>query len=182
MAMFNGASVGTVEFDFTDFGMPDQKGVIPEPSRHLMSDVMDEVQEVFRKVRGEDVDPDDIDNVKEALDRVGEEYSRGLDIGEMTDALVVPIARLCGNVPQYKTEIEDGEEIQVLVGWDQSGGHPTYDAIDALGFRIFLAFMSYVMEQMTSPEASSAGSRRASTTNTPPTPIRQRQIRQLRKR
>ncbi len=182
MAMFNGASVGTVEYDFADFGMPEESGFIPEPSRHLMSDVMNEIQEVFRKVRGEDIDPDDLDDVREALDRVGDEYSRGMDIGEMTDALVIPVARLCGNVPQYETQTIDGEEQDVLVSWDESGGKPSFTAIDKLGFRIFLAFMGYVMEQMTSPEASSAGSRRASTTNTPRSTSTTRNIRQLRKR
>ena len=181
MAMFNGASVGKVEFDFTDFGI-DERGIIPEPSRHLMAEVLEEVQDIFRRVRDEEIDSEDIDDVRDALDRLGEDHARGMDVGEMTDALLVPVGKLCGNVPRYETQPDpenEGETIQVLVGWDQSGGRPTYDAIEKLGFRIFLAFMSYAMEQMTSPEASSGESPQNSTT---PTRRETRQIRRLTKR
>lgn len=183
MAMFNGESVGTVEYDFTDFGYPEDKGRIPEPSRHLMADVMDEIQAVFKRLRGEDVDPEDREAVAAALDRVGDEYAQGMDIGDMTDGLLIPVARLCGNIPKYETQPDTdnpGETIEVIVSWDESGGHPKYSSIEGLGFRIFLGFMSYCMEQMTSPEASSGGSGQSSavTTKRPPT----RQIRKLQRR
>lgn len=159
MAMFSIEEVGTIEYDFNGWGIPDS-GRIPEPSRHVVSKVMKTVQEIFATKRQEDFDPEDHEAVKNALENLAAEEAQGIDIGEMTDALIDPLAELCGGDPNN----------------NYVGAKPSRDSIDRLPFRILMGFMSYVLAQVTDPEVSTAGSRnssqpsiRRSTSNTTPT-------------
>lgn len=137
MPKFDSGSLGgDLEYDFTGYGHPEIKGVVPEPSRFAAKRFFKEVQGVMKSLdiapdkERDTTSPDEIVQVMNAVD--DEEMFDKLTEG-ITDAL----ARLCG-----------GQETPE--GW--VGGSPTHSQLTALGYRPFMGFFGYLMGNLMNPE------------------------------
>lgn len=139
MPKFDASSVGEVEYDFTGWngvkgsafeGRPiDDKGVIPEPSRHLVSVTMSRVTQAFKSMDiAEDVE-ETPEGIAKAMEKINDEET----FMKMGDELTEAIVELCD-------------------------GSPRRESIEALGWRKFMAFFGYVMGELMSPEVGNAGS------------------------
>ena len=142
MPKFDGRSLGgDLQYDFTDFGHPDIKGVVPEPSRFAAKRFFKEVQQSMKSLQLVDEDapdsasPDDIVKVMNSID--DEEM-----FDKLTDGITDARARLCGAEYQNDT-------------W--MGGSPTHSQLTALGYRPFMGFFGYLMENLMNPELQASG-------------------------
>lgn len=142
MPKFDSTMFSEVEYDFSGFRSTKtgeyltDKGVIPEPDRHLVGSTMKRVSEAFKKMKRSDANVESLPDeptpaeVKKALDSLSDEDME--NFSEMADEMVQVIADFCQ-------------------------GHPTYESLDALSWPKFMAFFGYLMEHMLSPEASTPG-------------------------
>lgn len=132
MPKFDASTIGDVEYDFTVWkgcrgshyeGRPiDDKGIVPEPSRDLVSRTMKAITAAFKE--------NDINNVDENPDsvvKVMEKLEDDAMFMKLSDELLDAIAELCD-------------------------GAPTRDSLESLGWRRFMAFFGYVMRELMSPE------------------------------
>jgi hypothetical protein len=134
MPEFNGKSLGgDLRYDFSDFGHPDIKGVVPEPSRFAVKKFLRDVQAAFKSLKlaaddaPEQASPDDIVNTMNKID--DEEL-----FDKLTESITDALAELCG-------------------------GSPTRDQLERLGYRPFMGFFGYLMENLMNPELSRPGIR-----------------------
>lgn len=139
MPKFDASSFSDVEYDFTgiksakDGNYIDDKGVVPEPSRHLVAETMSAISTAFNEMKlagkemSENPSPDE---VVEAMNSLGDEDAKAFE--HMADTLVEVLADFCQ-------------------------GSPRLDSLDALPWNRFMAFFGYLMEHMLSPEASVPG-------------------------
>lgn len=133
MPKFDATSVGDVEYDFTGWkgvkgsafaGQPiNDKGVIPEPSRHLVSQTMSRVTAAFKSLDSNT----DVDETPEAIAAAMEKINDEETFEKMGDELTEAMAELCD-------------------------GSPSRESLEALGWRKFMAFFGYVMGELMSPE------------------------------
>ena len=137
MPKFDGDSLGgDLAYDFTAYGLPEVRGVVPEPSRFAAKRFFKEVQQVMKsldvaKSEGDTTSPDEIVEVMNAID--DEEM-----FDKLTDGITDALARLCGG------EKSENDE------W--SGGSPTHRQLTALGYRPFMGFFGYLMQNLMNPE------------------------------
>lgn len=162
MPTFNGNSLGgDLAYDFTDYGHPDIKGVVPEPSRFAAKKFFKDVQTVMKSLslvdenEGDQASPDQIVQVMNAVD--DEEM-----FDKLTDGITDCLARLCGaeELPD-STVIGDGTGKTVWIG-----GSPSHAQLTALGYRPFMGFFGYLMQNLMNPELQ------ASVTNNSPVRLR----------
>lgn len=145
MPKFDSTQFSDVEYDFTGFKSTldgnyiQDKGTIPEPSRHMVAETMKAVSAAFKEMNldptdelGDNPTPDQVASVMSNMD---EEEENTFE--KMSDKLVDIISDFCQ-------------------------GHPTHESLNALSWPKFMAFFGYIMEHMLSPEASVPG------TNTTP--------------
>lgn len=135
MPKFDASSIGDVEYDFTDWKgvkgsslegqVIDDAGVIPEPSRSLISSTMKRVSDAFKLAGNDDVE-ETPESIVAALETISDEES----FEKLGDELFGAIGDLCD-------------------------GHPRKESLEALGWRRFMAFFGYVMGEMMSPELQS---------------------------
>jgi len=134
MPKFDLSTVGEVEYDFTQMKgvrgshyegrFIEDKGIVPEPSRNLVSTTMQKVSEAFKQTGMEDVD-DTPDSVSKAMEKIDDESV----FIELSDKLLDAISELCD-------------------------GSPSREALESLGWRRFMAFFGYIMKELMSPELS----------------------------
>jgi hypothetical protein len=142
---FDGNSLGgDLAYDFTDYGHPDIKGVVPEPSRFAAKRFFKEVQQVMKSldlVNEEDKDKDSAspDDIVKAMNAVDDEEM----FDKLTDGVTDCLARLCG--AEQKPE-----------GW--VGGSPSHSQLTALGYRPFMGFFGYLMQNLMNPELQAPAS------------------------
>lgn len=135
MPKFDASSVSDVEYDFTGFKsiidkQPiNDKGIIPEPSRHMVSKTMTRVKNAFTAL-----DMDDVEETPEGIAKAMEKVSDEETFEKMGDELIDAVTELCD-------------------------GSPTRESLEALGWRRFMAFFGYVMGELMSPEVGNAGTR-----------------------
>lgn len=137
MPKFDGNSLGgDLAYDFTDYGHPDIKGTVPEPSRFAAKRFFKEVQTVMKSL---DVAPDkdaetaSPEQIVQAMNAIDDEEM----FDKLTDGVTDALAKLCG-----------GE--QTPEGW--VGGMPTHSQLTALGYRPFMGFFGYLMQNLMNPE------------------------------
>lgn len=155
MPKFDASTFSEVEYDLTGFKSTkdnatykrgdfiSEKGTIPEPSRHQVSETMKAISAAFKEMdvkgaqeMGENPTPEQVAKAMEMLDAEDEK-----SFENFSDTLVEVVADFCQ-------------------------GHPSMDALDSLAWPKFMAFFGYIMENMLSPEASVPG------TNTTPRTLR----------
>lgn len=141
MPKFDASSVSDVEFDFSGWkgikgspyeGQPiNEKGVVPEPSGHLVGETMSRITEAFNRMdMGAEVpEIETQEQLKEALTKISDADK----FNAMSDELYAALGDLCQ-------------------------GEPSMDALTSLGWRRFMAFLGYLMQELMSPEAETAGS------------------------
>lgn len=134
MPKFDASSFAEVEYDFTGIRGTDgeyiqDKGVVPEPSRKLVTDTMKRISAAYKDTTGEEIDatPDAVAEAMQELDD-DEAFER------MADSLLEAICNFCQ-------------------------GHPTPESIALLPWPRFMGFFGYIMENMLSPEASSVATK-----------------------
>lgn len=136
MPKFDASSFEDCEYDFTgiksvfDGAYIQDKGVVPEPSRKLVSETMTKISEAFNQIKGKDT-PDVEANpeaIKEALKNVDDDEF----FEKMSTQLLDVITKFCQ-------------------------GSPRPESLEALPWPRFMSFFGYVMENMLSPEASVPG-------------------------
>jgi hypothetical protein len=127
---FDASSIEECEYDFTGIRSVhtgefiQDKGVVPEPSRQLVSDTMKLISASIKDVTGKEVDPTP-GAVTELLETIEDD-----DVFErMSEGMFTALVDFCR-------------------------GHPTRESLDALPWNRFMAFFGYLMENMLSPEAS----------------------------
>lgn len=137
MPKFDASSVSDIEYDFTGFKgckgspyagvpIPDQ-GVIPEPSRELVSTLMARVSKAFEAMNMGAID-ETPEAIAEAMQRVD---SEGM-FAKLGDELLDIINEICD-------------------------GTPRKESIESLGWRRFMAFFGYIMGELMSPEKGNSG-------------------------
>jgi hypothetical protein len=126
MPKFDASSVSDIEYDFTGWNI-DDKGVVPEPSRHLISKTMKRVSEAFKML-----DAGEVEETPEGIARAMEKVSDEETFDKLGDELLDAITELCN-------------------------GSPRRESLEALGWRRFMAFFGYVMGEMMSPEVGNIG-------------------------
>lgn len=137
MPKFDASSVSDVEYDFTGWkGIKgsayegrtiDESGTVPEPSRQLVAQTMKRVSEAFKQTELGDVG-ETPDEIAKAMEKVNDEET----FEKLGDELLDAISELCD-------------------------GSPSRQAMEALGWRRFMAFFGYVMTELMSPEVGNAG-------------------------
>jgi hypothetical protein len=137
---FDAKSFEDVEYDFTgirsaiDGEYIQDKGVVPEPSRQLVSATMKAISKAYNELNPPDKDKGEEevgstpDEIAEAMEKLDDNES----FEKMADALVGIISDLCQ-------------------------GHPTPESLNALPWNRFMGFFGYIMENLLSPEASAPG-------------------------
>lgn len=136
MPKFDASSVSDVEYDFTgwksviDKQPIDDKGIVPEPSRDLVSKTMKRISDAFKSMDAMDSDVEETpESIAKAMNKINDEET----FMKMGDELVDTIAELCD-------------------------GSPRRESLEALGWRRFMAFFGYVMGELMSPEVEGRGS------------------------
>lgn len=137
MPKFDASSVSDIEYDFTGFtgcrgsvyagrSIPDQ-GVVPEPSRELVSSMMARVSKAF-----EAMDMGNVDETPEAIAAAMQKVdSEGMFV-KLGDELLDVICEICD-------------------------GTPRKESLESLGWRRFMAFFGYIMGELMSPEKGNSG-------------------------
>ena len=137
MPMFDGESLGgDLAYDFTKYGHPDVKGVVPEPSRFAAKRFFKEVQSVMKSLDvapDKDADTASPEQIVAAMNNIDDEEM----FDKLTDGITDALAKLCG-----------GE--RTPEGW--VGGQPTHSQLTALGYRPFMGFFGYLMQNLMNPE------------------------------
>lgn len=142
MPKFDASSVGDIEYDFTGWkgakGSPfegrtiDDKGVIPEPSREMVSNAMKRVNEAFKStdLAGSTDDAQTPEGMAAQLQKINDEDT----FRKLGDELLDVVSELCE-------------------------GSPRRESLESLGWRRFMAFFGYVMGELMSPEVENGASR-----------------------
>lgn len=142
MPKFDGNSLGgDLAYDFTAYGHPDIKGVVPEPSRFAAKRFFKEVQHVMKSLdiaKDPEADTTSPDDIVEVMNKIDDEEM----FDKLTDGVTDALAKLCGGE-------ETGE------GW--VGGQPTHNQLTALGYRPFMGFFGYLMSNLMNPELHAPG-------------------------
>lgn len=132
MPKFDANTIGDVEYDFTSWkgcrdshyegqSIPD-KGIVPEPSRDMVSRTMKAVSAAFKNTGVGDVE-ETPNAVVEAMEKIEDDEAFMKLSTELLDA----VAELCD-------------------------GSPTRESLESLGWRKFIAFFGYIMKELMSPE------------------------------
>lgn len=143
MPQFDGSSLGgDLAYDFTAYGHPDVKGVVPEPSRFAAKRFFKEVQQTMKalQVAKTDADTTSPNEIVEVMNSIDDEEM----FDKLTEGITDALARLCG-----------GEETPE--GW--TGGAPTHSQLTALGYRPFMGFFGYLMQNLMNPELQASGTK-----------------------
>ena len=160
MPKFDGASLGgDLAYDFTDYGHPDIKGTVPEPSRFAAKRFFKEVQLVFKTMDiapDKDRDTTSPDEIVQVMNAIDDEEM----FDKLTDGVTDCLARLCGG-----EEVPNSTDPEKMV-W--VGGQPTHSQLTALGYRPFMGFFGYLMQNLMNPELQASG--------TTPSPVRLRSV------
>lgn len=145
MPKFDGDSLGgDLAYDFSAYGHPDVRGVVPEPSRFAAKRFFKEVQQVMKSLDlapDEEADTTSPNEIVEVMNAIDDEEM----FDKLTDGVTDALARLCG------AEQSDSGE------W--SGGSPTHKQLSALGYRPFMGFFGYLMQNLMSPELQASGTK-----------------------
>lgn len=137
MPKFDGKSLGgDLAYDFTEFGHPDIKGVVPEPSRFAAKRFFKEVQQVMKDLNVAKTDEDSAspNEIVEVMNSIDDEEM----FDKLTEGITDALAKLCG-----ADESADGVWV---------GGSPTHAQLTALGYRPFMGFFGYLMQNLMNPE------------------------------
>lgn len=135
MPKFDASAFEDCEYDFTgirsaiDQTYIQDKGVVPEPSRHLVSATMGRIADAFNTVKPPSEGEDEVDATPEAITEAMERLSDAEEFEKMAEALLDVVSDFCK-------------------------GHPSKESLDALPWPRFMGFFGYIMENMLSPEAS----------------------------
>ena len=137
MPKFDATSFEDCEYDFTGIkgvsgNYIQDKGVVPEPSRNLVSTTMANIAEAFNRISPPAEDEDEVEATPEAI----KEAMQRLDDKEAFEKMSV-------------------ELLDTLATFCQ--GHPSKESLDDLPWPRFMGFFGYIMENMLSPEASAPG-------------------------
>lgn len=142
-----GEAVENLDYDFTDFG--GSEGTIPEPStkavnrffKHMKAIVKDAkaLQASTKDVNVEGMDDEQLIDALSDLDESEEAAS------EFQRRTVGALAVLCG-----AEEDVDG---------NITGGHPSFEDLDRLPYRVLQAFSQWLMEQIRPKREAPAGPR-----------------------
>lgn len=163
MPKFSADSISKVEYDFRGFtdedgNTIDDAGVVPEPSRKLVNGTMKKITAAFDALGVKDVQ----ENPEAIADAMSQVKDDDEDMFEnMSQAVLIAMAELCGNKPVYQTP--DAPRDDEILSW-QDTGHPTFTSLNKLDYRPFMGFFGYVMGEMMNPEASNPGTTRSSGT------------------
>lgn len=155
MPKFDATSIAAVEYDFYGFtdsnGDPiEDKGVVPEPSRALVNETLNSITTAMKGFGVQDVE-DNPDSIVNAMSKIeGEDQDIFV---KMTENILEAMAKLCGATAKPLAVIDPSKgETEESVVWE--GGHPSYQSLEKLDYRPFMAFFAYLMSEMMSPEAS----------------------------
>lgn len=135
MPKFDAGSIETCEYDFTGIRSAltgefiQDSGVVPEPSRKLVSDTMRLIRASYQDVTGDEIEP-----TPEAVKSAFEEIEDDDMFERMSEGM-----------------------LEAMIGFCR--GAPTAESLNALPWNRFMAFFGYVMENMLSPEASKPATR-----------------------
>ena len=127
MPKFDADSIGgDIEYDFTKWNGP--KGVVPEPPRGLVNDMMKKVSAAFKELGVSDKDNLTPEDVADTMNEVEDDEM----FQKLTDKLVEILAEVCS-------------------------GSPSKEALAALPYRPFMGFFGYLIGNLTNPEGSTPG-------------------------
>lgn len=135
MPKFNAETIGgKLEYDFSDWlgkEFPDRRGVVPEPSRTAVNDLMRKIQTNFKELGLANEDDDESTTPAEIADRVNKIADDDM-LEKISEAINAAVAELCA-------------------------GTPSVDTIEALPYRPFMGFFGFLMGNLMNPEASKPG-------------------------
>lgn len=135
MPKFNAETIGgRLEYDFSDWldkEYTDRRGVVPEPSRQAVNDLMRKIQSNFKELGLASEDDDESTTPSEIADRV----NRIAD-DEMFEKLAEAINEAVGEV---------------------CAGTPSVTTLSALPYRPFMGFFGFLVGNLMNPEASKPG-------------------------
>jgi hypothetical protein len=138
MPKFDASSVSAIEYDLTGFtgcrgsvyagqSIPDQ-GVVPEPSRDMVSAAMARVSKAF-----EAMDMGGVSETPEAIAEAMQKVDSEGVFAKLGNELIDTLVELCD-------------------------GHPRRESLESLGWRSFMSFFGYIMGELMSPEKDNSAS------------------------
>lgn len=135
MPKFNADTIGgELEYDFSPWlskEFSDRRGVVPEPSRAAVNDLMRKIQSNFKELGLANEDDDDSTTPAEIADRVSKIADDEM-FEKIAEAINAAVGELCA-------------------------GTPSVDTIEALPYRPFMGFFGFIVGNLMNPEASKPG-------------------------